>query len=201
MIIKTKEEVEQFLKDKNFKTQDELRKYIESDSFKLSDFILLDTDRDRYVFQYLWDKWQKEKESKQTLQIDIPQGQEFDEENSIIKFKPIKPKLAQSWEEYLDINDSAEVYFNDEVFKHFEGLPNHYKALRKLELLKAHYNGGWVAEWNILLNKWGISLGNYSNGIIYCNRAHFLSFKDKETAELFLKNFESIINEAKPLFT
>jgi len=34
-----------------------------------------------------------------------------------------------------------------------------------------------------------------------CNSNGFLSFQDKETAELFLENFRDLIEQAKPLMS
>ena len=34
-----------------------------------------------------------------------------------------------------------------------------------------------------------------------CNSNEFLSFQDKETAELFLENFRDLIEQAKPLMS
>ena len=73
-------------------------------------------------------------------------------------------------------------------------------AMAQLSQLMAVYNDGWLPDYNdcnfkyiIYYNKEKPIITNVFNG-----RA-FLTFKDRETAELFLENFKDLILTAKPL--
>ena len=73
-------------------------------------------------------------------------------------------------------------------------------AMAQLSQLIAVYNDGWIPDYNDCNFKWAIFY--YKEKIklsdINCGRT-FLTFKDKETAELFLENFKDLILTAKPL--
>lgn len=80
-------------------------------------------------------------------------------------------------------------------------------ALSQLSQLIKTYNGDWVADWSLgnNVNKYCIELFSFD-----CKEKIFiieifnicpklLSFKSKEIAERFLKNFKELIKEASPL--
>ena len=73
-------------------------------------------------------------------------------------------------------------------------------AMAQLSQLMAVYNDGWVADWTDEIKK--IVIVFYEDKFI-CDWTHsvkyFLNFKNEETAELFLENFSSLIQTAKPL--
>ena len=76
-------------------------------------------------------------------------------------------------------------------------------ALMQLHQLRDCYRQGWEPNWSDRKNKYciiynGDSICNY---IIYINifTSTFLSFQSKEVAQLFLKNFRSLIEEAGDL--
>jgi len=138
----------------------------------------------------LWDKYKgfaKIIEYKDTTQIniDIPQGYEVDK----VVFKKIEKQLPNSWDEYRVQTLGVDVYFN---FNKYDSLPEAYKDLRKLELLRDCYNDGWVADTDN--NDWGYS---YVNSQPKC--LPFLNFKTAELRDKFLENFKDIIEIAKPL--
>ena len=126
------------------------------------------------------------------INIDIPQGYEIDKDNSTfecIKFKKIEKQFPNSWEEYLSSQPlGVKVMFESK----FNSLPETYKALRKLELLRDCYNDGWVAD--IVNNDYGYS---FVNSIP--KELPFLNFKTAELRDKFLENFKDIIEIAKPL--
>jgi len=73
-------------------------------------------------------------------------------------------------------------------------------ALAQLSQLLAVYNDGWVPDWNDSITKYHIRFSRYEPEVYECFYVqHFLQFKTKEIAELFLKNFKDLILTAKPL--
>ena len=134
------------------------------------------------------------------INIDIPQGYEIDKDNSTfecIKFKKIEKQFPNSWEEYLSSQPlGVKVMFESK----FNSLPETYKALRKLELLRDCYNDGWVADWTDSGSKECII---YMNDKLdeNCTQGYkqFLNFKTAELRDKFLENFKDIIEIAKPL--
>ena len=133
------------------------------------------------------------------INIDIPQGYEIDKDNSTfecIKFKKIEKQLPNNWSEFCNQTDLKYPY----TFSNKIGVPNTYIALRKLELLRDCYNGGWVADWSDGAEKFNIeyddNVATIDWSVAY---SHFLNFKTAELRDLFLKNFRDIIEIAKPL--
>lgn len=76
-------------------------------------------------------------------------------------------------------------------------------ALAQLSQLKKVYNGDWVADWeNDEQEKYCIMFfDNEVDTDTWLNTNYFLSFKDKETRDLFLENFRDLIEKAKPLMS
>lgn len=74
-------------------------------------------------------------------------------------------------------------------------------AMRKLSQLMAVYNDGWIPDYkDNNTDKYGLYFESEIIIIGYLvNCRCFLIFKDKATAELFLKNFKDLIVIAKPL--
>jgi len=73
-------------------------------------------------------------------------------------------------------------------------------AMAQLSQLMKVYNDGWEPNWSDDEIKYCIEF--YHNKITkdtYRHTAKFLSFKDQETAVLFLENFTELIETAKPL--
>ena len=123
----------------------------------------------------------------------VPDGYEIDE----VIFKKIEKQLPNSWEEYLSSQPlGVKVMFESK----FNSLPETYKALRKLELLRDCYNDGWVADWTDNGSKECII---YMNDKLdeNCTQGYkqFLNFKTAELRDKFLENFKDIIEIAKPL--
>jgi len=150
-----------------------------------------------------------------TLKIEIPQGYEIDKEKSTfenIVFKEAKKELPKSWEELklligfyqsggcvagggqYSINSS-----NKNVFATEEQAEASIAMAQLSQLIKV-YNNGWEPDWNDHQFKYSIYF--CQNNIVLNEMVFarcFLTFKDKETAELFLENFRELIETAKPL--
>lgn len=69
-------------------------------------------------------------------------------------------------------------------------------AMAQLSQLMAVYNDGWVADYDNM-NYCILNLNGFKVYQLYSSS--FLTFKDKETAELFLHNFKDLILTAKTL--
>jgi hypothetical protein len=73
-------------------------------------------------------------------------------------------------------------------------------AMAQLSQLMKVYNDGWVPDWTDIEYKYCIGFTNEKLCIDnWYNYKQFLSFKDRETAELFIQNFRELIETAKPL--
>ena len=122
-------------------------------------------------------------------------------------------ELPKTWEELEDVKG---YYVNGAIstIAYFESGSSDYDrnifatkeqaeasiAMAQLSQLMAVYNDGWVADWSDETKK--IIIVFYEDKFI-CDWTYsvkyFLNFKNEETAELFLENFSSLINTAKPL--
>ena len=141
------------------------------------------------------------------LKINVPKGYEIDKEKSTfenIVFKEIS-KLPSSWED-LEVVEG----YDPEYLPYFIGM-NTFKtreqseasvALAQLSQLRDVYRQGWEPDWELSGLKYSINLHKNEISLtdfVYFN--HFLSFQDRETAELFLENFRDLIEKAKPLMS
>jgi len=154
------------------------------------------------------------------LKITALKGYEIDKDNSTfenIVFKEIK-KLPKTWEELgaIDgffVGTSSKIYeapsFGDSksevtdknIFKTKEQARASL-ALAQLSQLRDVYRDGWVPDWSSLHLKYCIYFTNKTANVNrMCNSNEFISFQDRETAELFLENFRDLIEQAKPLMS
>ena len=126
--------------------------------------------------------------------IKVPDGMEIDK----VIFKKIEKELPNTWEEYLDNycdNLTHEIHEED-----WTQMPDKYKALRKLELLRDCYNDGWRADWTTDKVKYYIRFISSKALARSCSKRNFfLNFKTAELRDKFLENFKDIIEIAKPL--
>ncbi len=146
-----------------------------------------------------------------TLKIEIPQGYEIDKEKSTfenIVFKLAKKELPKSWEELEEINgyfinkDSNVLFVsgcnasekNKDLFSTKEQAEASIALAQLSQLLVVYNDGKKESMYSIRVYKDG-------NPDVFSNLGmqSFLSFKDLETAELFLTNFKDLILTAKPL--
>ena len=73
-------------------------------------------------------------------------------------------------------------------------------AMAQLSQLLKVYNDGWVADYLNYKGKFAIIFCDEELTVTFFSKTrHFLTFKDMPTAELFLKNFKELIEQAKPL--
>jgi len=97
-----------------------------------------------------------------------------------------KKELPKSWKDAKRYTNTAEEKF---------------VAMARLEILRDIYNDGWVADWeDRTQNKYVIEFSKNKLFFDKLNNSNkFLAFKDAETRDLFLENFEDLILTAKPL--
>jgi hypothetical protein len=125
-----------------------------------------------------------------------------------------KKELPKSWVDlgkingyYLNLESKAKSIFdchtdkcNSSIFATKEQAEASI-ALAQLSQLMKVYNDGWEPDWeNSSYSKFAIYYHENmlkTNPLI--NAQCFLSFKDEETAKLFLENFRELIETAKPL--
>lgn len=159
------------------------------------------------------------------IKITPPEGYEVDEENSTfecIKFKPIKPQLPATWEEFCKTHSikpgECSVYsggysnilkFNYKTTR----VPSLSKnvlpsleyaqailALCQLIQLRDCYNDGWQPDWSN--DDWKYCLSTVENKITNEKvqlPSRVLTFKTRELMEKFFENFKDLIEIAKPL--
>ena len=125
-----------------------------------------------------------------------------------------KKELPKTWEELESVDGYyitaiADVKYtktsqignkNKDIFK-TEEQAKAAIAMAQLSQLMHVYNDGWVANWSDSgYNKYTIEIYNekiYRGAYLECRK--FLAFKTAQIRNEFLKNFESLILEAKPL--
>lgn len=156
------------------------------------------------------------------VKITPPEGYEVDKENSTfecIKFKPIRPQLPKTWEEFCELcpAQEGEAYINNagRVSRFSTGYRNFSTdknvlpsekyaeamlALCQLIQLRDCYNDGWKPDWQskkfkyVLYPKHGIMHFGANDTI-----SRILVFKTEKLRNEFLKNFKDLIETAKPL--
>ena len=151
------------------------------------------------------------------LKITAPKGYEIDKDNSTfenIVFKKLN-ELPKTWEElgYIGgvyVGNSSKIFkacfrtcLSEEknIFK-TEEQAKASLALAQLSQLRDVYRAGWVPDWSSPDLKYCIYFNNKTASVNRLgNSNEFLSFQDKETAELFLENFRDLIEQAKPLMS
>ena len=151
------------------------------------------------------------------LKINVPEGYEIDKEKSTFENIVFKKKkgLPKSWEDLKNVSgywvhnycgtvrfDGQISHTNRNTFKTKEQAEASI-ALAQLSQLRDVYRQGWEPYWNDATeHKWII---HFKGTDIHICREwlnnEFLSFKEVETAELFLENFRHLIEQAKPLMS
>lgn len=151
------------------------------------------------------------------LKINVPEGYEIDKEKSTfenIVFKK-KNELPRSWKdlrsvygvcvstecELIEANLYTDNIGSTNIFK----TPQQARAsiaLAQLSQLRDVYRQGWVPDWNKGYLKYCVIFHGFRFSVepTYYN-GHFLSFEERQTAELFLENFRDLIEQAKPLMS
>lgn len=164
--------------------------------------------------------------NQQEMKIIPPEGYEVDKENSTfecIKFKPIRPQLPKTWEEFCEthplkegeawITSLSEITYiskekdgstrfsnRDEHLLPSEKYAKAMLALCQLIQLRDCYNGSWRPDWHLDENKYCIYYND--DKIVYTtsiSRQFVLAFETSNLREEFYKNFVGLINRAKLL--
>lgn len=156
---------------------------------------------------------------KQTIEIEVPDGKKAVWKDGNVIFEDIKPQLPKSWREFCEQNKikEGEFFLDDNCYieeiwvgKRHEShdrniLPNKQAAEQHLALMQLHqlrdcYRQGWIPDYTNDSKKWNVR--KYTNkisiGRSYGDVA-FLSFQTIEIAELFVKNFRDLIEQAGDL--
>lgn len=121
------------------------------------------------------------------------------EKSCIWNIKPVEQgkKFPKSWEEFCEMFPGIDVNL----------LPDRatceaVQSLCQLIWLRNAYNGDWMPDWNKSIDKIVIDFCRdgdlrtfYAQGEVT-----LLAFKDKETADEFLRNFRPLIEKLKPLY-
>jgi len=158
----------------------------------------------------------KTKQMKNYINIEGKEIELTEEQIKLIKESIVEPVkgLPNTWEELKRVNgfytgvasdigmaETLTRETNKNVFSTKEQAEASI-ALAQLSQLKAVYNGGWVADWNLNCLKHCIDFdSNVIKKTRNYNASVFLSFKDEETRDLFLENFRELIIKAKPLMS
>jgi hypothetical protein len=165
--------------------------------------------------------------TSETVVVEIPEGYEFDQENTIpgkivFKKKPLtlEERMPKSWMELKKIKgyyvssqlskifSVDRVNINDAVDKNVFATEDQAEAalaLAQLSQLREVYREGWTPDWrDHSKDKQCIIYKEGDGGLMvveFTFTRHFLSFQSFEVAQLFLNNFRDLIMEALPLMS
>ena len=155
-------------------------------------------------------------EEEKSFKVQIPEGYEIDKENSTfeyIKYKKVKSEYPKSWDEAfvgnnvsgywvgssgkIRIANRVAIREDKNTFKYQEQADSAlaYAQLTQLMALPC-FNGNWKPNWNDA-NDTKYSIAFYDSKL-YINVSytyqHFLTFKSKEKAQIFLGLYKDLIN-------
>ena len=157
---------------------------------------------------------------KQTIEIEVPEGKKAIWKDGKIIFEDIAPKLPETWEEFCKLYPlKAEVFIDStsQLIYRSYGKSRHYSmdknllpsleaaeshlALMQLHQLRDCYNNNWHCNWTDENETNAVITRSHGKLTIYADWAitTFLTFKSKEIAEKFLKNFKDLIEQAGDL--
>ena len=159
--------------------------------------------------------------------ITAPEGCEIEKVEivdgvAVVTFKEKERKLPKSWEEFCEMFPikEGESYIDEisviiERDDNLNRLPDCDKlclpdrasaeavlALIQLVQLRNCYNGDWVPDWNKSTDKIVIDFCRDGDLLTFYAQGEvtLLAFKDKETADEFLRYFRPLIEKLKPLY-
>lgn len=154
-----------------------------------------------------------------TINIEIPDGHEIDQEQSNLSegkivFKEIKKALPKTREELGQIKgywvgDTSRVIQantttqkNNKMVFATKELAEALIAMAQLSQLREVYRDGWKPNWGDNNIKYVIYMyGDKIDKSFLQSSHHFLSFQSAEIRDEFLNNFASLIETAKPLMS
>ena len=157
---------------------------------------------------------------KQTIEIEVPEGKKAVWKDGKIIFEDIATKLPETWEEFcklypikgyenfidsnsliLRTDEGSRLYGPDRnILPSFEAAKAHL-ALMQLHQLRDCYNNNWHCNWTDESETNAVITPSHGKLTVYADWAitTFLTFKSKEIAEKFLKNFKDLIEQAGDL--
>lgn len=145
----------------------------------------------------------------------------------VVTFREKERKLPKSWEEFCEMFPikkgevsisvvDYDIYERDcdhltpaerdpdeDIFTFSEkSVAEAFLSLCKLIQLRNAYNGDWVPDWNKSTDKIVIDFCRDGDLLTFYAQGEvtLLAFKDKETADEFLRNFHPLIEKLKPLY-
>lgn len=156
---------------------------------------------------------------KVEFEIDVPDGKKAVWKDGKVVFEDIKPQLPKTWEEFCKSNPRIRCYYinNNSEIRCAAVAPNRmsnedanllpcqeaaeqHLALMQLHQLRDCYRQGWIPDCIDNSKKWYIiKFKNQLHISATHNYSMFLSFQTEEIAELFLKNFKELIEQAGDL--
>ena len=159
--------------------------------------------------------------TKQTIEIEVPDGKKAVWKEGKVVFKDIEPKLPKTWEEFCEQNKvkDGECYIGklSDITRVFAYnylhrretldrniLPNKNSAEQHLALMQLHqlrdcYRQGWIPtvdEVSFVIIK---RVRGYLEVNSFTYSSKFLSFQSEEIAQEFLDNFRDLIKQAGDL--
>ena len=139
----------------------------------------------------------KENKMTKTVKVEngkftIPEGHEID----TVTFKKSVNNRPRSWDEYLTIDGKGE-----DTITCDHSIPEEYRALRQLQLIRDVWVGDWVADWpNTRKKKYVIRFKEDAANVDFTTMyTVMLSFPTHEMARDFLEAHKELIETAKPL--
>ena len=161
---------------------------------------------------------------KQTIEIEVPDGQKAVWKDGKVIFEEIKPQLPKTWEEFCEnyklnkdeffIGSGSEIcknFYNNNRDKDSDAnvLPSKQAAEAHLAFMQLHqlrdcYRQGWKPDWSDNCYKYGVKWNIFpkKKELIVTWRNYdplFLSFQTEEIAREFLTNFRDLIEQAGDL--
>ena len=129
------------------------------------------------------------------LNITIETKEQRDEVIKQLQEMTFKKELPKSWEEYFNSCGHVQSKTHTKILESLQGLDKKFTCIHKLQYLMEVYNDGWVADWRDTSQSKYIIYRNANNlgTDVHEDWYMFLSFKDKQTRNVFLKNFRLLI--------
>ena len=130
------------------------------------------------------------------LNVEITSEEQRNELVKQLQEMKFEKPLPSSWDEYIEkLEPIDRMVVNTAVFS-TRAISPRYEAMYKLEKLMEVYNDGWKPDWSKGSEKHVIACSDndlYKSWYSFKN--HFLTFKTKETRDLFLNNFKPLIKQ------
>ena len=159
---------------------------------------------------------------KQMIEIEVPEGCKavWNQDTHNVDIVPDRKRLPTTWEEFCDTHPIEKVEYRPGFYGHItrikagqvrepidkallptKELARAMIALCQLIQLRDCYNDGWQPDWSQLGTKYVIAA---SGDTVFCDtplscRNRILVFKNATILHEFYRNFEDLLEIAKPL--